>query len=176
MNDIEQAANISTEHASQARLVHALPAAVNAHDADRVAALYAEGYRGLDLSRLAAQHGRAAVRRDFSNWLRAFPDLRLAVHIVMAQPGRVALSWTLEGTHEGAFLKVPPTGRRVVVCGFSTLAIRQRQIARGLHLWDMAGLLRAMKLLPDLPGEGRSAGQAALLAAFWVDLERPEGK
>ncbi len=146
--------------------MQALRAAVNAHDVDRAAALFADGYEGFDVSRAAVLRGRRAVREALGDWLRAFPDLHLSLTEVTAQPGRVALAWTKQGTHRGAFLHVPPTGRRLAVCGLSVLTLERGKIARGLHLWDLAGLLRAMKLLPDLPGDAPQTGQDALLAAF----------
>jgi hypothetical protein len=47
-------------------------------------------------------------------------------------------------------MKIPATGRKVVVQGMSMLTLRDGKITRGLHVWDVAGLLRAMGLLPVL--------------------------
>lgn len=146
-------------------LIHTLLAAVNAHDPDGVAQLHAADYEGLDVSRALRFHGRDGARAALDEWFQAFPDMHLSSREVCVQPEQTAFFWTTEGTHEGVFLAVPPTGRRVEVCGVSLLTVRRGKIARGLHLWDMAGLLRSMKLLPDLPGH-HPTSQAALLSRF----------
>ncbi len=125
---------------------------------------------GLDISRATRKQGREGVCEELGEWWRAFPDLQFAIQDVVVQPGRLAFLWTAEGTHEGAFMRVPPTGRRIEVCGVSLLTVQDGKIVRGLYLWDMAGLLRSMKLLPDLPGDGQGASQAALLSSFLMNL------
>lgn len=157
------------EITANAPLIDHLLQAINAHDPDRIAGFYAADYEGLDVSRAARQHGPHGVREDMDGWFRAFPDLRFVSREVMAQHGRIVLYWTAEGTHQGAFLSVPPTRRHIEVCGFSLLAVQRGKIVRGLHLWDMAGLLRAMKLLPDLPGP-QPVSQADLFARFLMHL------
>ena len=157
------------EITNPALLVHTLLAAVNAHDPDGVAQLHAADYEGLDVSRALRFQGRDGARAALDEWFQAFPDLRMSTREVCVQSGQTAFFWTTAGTHEGVFLAVPPTGRRVEVCGVSLLMVQHGKITRGLHLWDMAGLLRSMKLLPDLPGH-HAASQADLLARFLVGL------
>ena len=132
-------------------LLQRLLAAINAHDTNRVAALYRPDYEGLDVSRAIQQHGPEDARADWAVWLRAFPDLHVTIEETVRQKEQVALYWTKEGTHQGPFLHVPPTGHRVRFKGVSLLTIKGGRIVRALHLWDLAGLLRAMRLLPDLP-------------------------
>ena len=150
-------------------LIHTLLAAVNAHDPGRVAQLHAPDYEGLDVSRALRFSGPNGARAALDEWLTAFPDLRMATREVCVQPEQTAFFWTTAGAHQGVFLRVPPTGRRIEVCGVSLLTIQHGKITRGLHLWDMAGLLRSMKLLPDLPGH-HPVSQADLLSRFLMSL------
>ena len=154
------------EHTNHVPLIHDLLEAVNAHDAARVAHLHAVDYEGLDVSRATLKQGREGVCEELREWWRAFPDLHFAIRDIVVQPGRLVFLWTAEGTHEGVFMRVPPTGRPVEACGVTLLTVEDGQIVRGLYLWDMAGLLRSMKLLPDLPGDGQPASQADLLSGF----------
>lgn len=150
-------------------LVQELVAALNAHDVVRVGRGYAEDYRGLDLSLGTAHHGPEDVRREFQERLQAFPDLRVTEHSLLVQHGRLAFVWTTVGTHRGTFARIPPTERRVVTCGVSFLWIKDDRIRRGLHLWDMAGMLRSMYLLPELPGAAEDKPDT-LLASFFDRL------
>ena len=154
------------EITNHALLIHTLLAAVNAHDAGRVAQLHAADYEGLDVSRALRFHGRDGARTALDEWFQAFPDLQMSTREICRQSGQTAFFWTTAGTHEGVFLRVPPTGRRIEACGVSLLTVQNGKITRGLYLWDMAGLLRSMKLLPDLPGTGQPASQAELLSSF----------
>jgi hypothetical protein len=47
-------------------------------------------------------------------------------------------------------MNIPPTGRSVEIRGVSMLTIKDNQVQRGLYIWDVAGLLRALGLLPEL--------------------------
>ncbi|MGH2523928.1 MAG: ester cyclase, partial [Anaerolineales bacterium] len=79
--------------------------------------------------------------------LRAFPDLRVTLDDLVVEGGRIALAWTWHGTHRGVVMNIPPTDRPVTVRGMSFLTVEEGQIRRGVRLWDVAGLLRALGLL-----------------------------
>ncbi|HMB93058.1 MAG TPA: ester cyclase [Rhodothermales bacterium] len=165
MNETDYASML-IEHPVQAPLLRQFLEAFKSHDASRIAGLHALTYEGLDVSRARRCQGRDAVQAAYEEWFQAFPDTQLAVTEVMTQSDRVAVSWIMEGTHQGLFLDVPPTGQHITACGISILTFDEETITKGLHLWDLAGLLRAMKLLPDLPHKGHRTNQAKLLANF----------
>jgi steroid delta-isomerase-like uncharacterized protein len=131
-------------------LASAFVGAWNAHDAARVTALYADGYEGQDVGLAGIQHGPEGVRAALYGYLAAFPDFRLMPDDLVVQDDRIAVFWTAAGTHRGPLLHIPPTGRSVTLRGCSYLIVREDRIVRGLHLWDVAGLLRTLGLLPEL--------------------------
>jgi hypothetical protein len=47
-------------------------------------------------------------------------------------------------------LNIPPTGRTFVVRGVCFLTVANNQIQRGEYIWDLAALLRCIRLLPEL--------------------------
>jgi steroid delta-isomerase-like uncharacterized protein len=121
----------------------------NAHDSERAALFYAEDYHGTDVSQLQPQVGRAARVRVLESYIRAFPDLHFTGDSIV-EDERAVLIWTMSGTQRGAFMGIPATGRFVEVRGVSILTIENGLIARGTNIWDTAGLLRALHLLPEL--------------------------
>lgn len=132
-----------------AQLVGELLAAWNAHDMDGAARFYAPDYVGTDVGHAAPQHGprgRIAVLRAY---IRAFPDLRFDGE-VLVEGQRAVLLWSMHGTHRGTIMHIPPTGRRVTVRGVSVLTVADGLITRGETIWDTAGFLRALGLLPEL--------------------------
>ena len=88
--------------------------------------------------------GREAFRRQWRQWRAAFPDLHFAVEDLVAEDDKVVTRWTLTGTHQGEFLGIAPTGRRVSVAGMSLDRIAAGQIAEGFDAWDELGLHRQL--------------------------------
>ena len=133
------------------QLTQELISAWNAHDTRRVAAFFADSYVGEDVGMHGLLRGPRDVRRYVAYNLLGFPDLHFDLHDTIAQEDRVALVWTVHGTHKGRVMNIPPTGARVSVKGVSVLTIRDRLIVHSLRVWDVAGMLRHLGLLPDLP-------------------------
>ena len=122
----------------------------NRHDLERVLSLYAGDYEGADVGCSAVQHGPAGAGACFARYWLAFPDLRVVGGARIVEGNRVAVAWTARGTHEGTFMNIPATGRRVTLRGVSFLTLDGDRVSRASHTWDVAGLLRAVRLLPDL--------------------------
>jgi len=143
-------------------VVHRLFDAINAHEVDRAAALLAPSYRGVDVTRSAVTESRDKAEQEIRAGLTAFPDLTLEIHQCVAESDRVSVFWSLEAVHEESFLDLPPTQKSVTVRGTGLFAIREGHIVRGVHLWDLAGFLRDIQLLPDLPHDTVDAPSAIL--------------
>jgi steroid delta-isomerase-like uncharacterized protein len=132
------------------RLVASLIDGWNAHDLDRVTDLYAADYEEDDVGQSAPQRGSDSVRRIMAYYLRAFPDVRVTLEDAIYAGDRIALAWTFRGTHQGHFMNIPPTGRAVAIRGASLITVEGGKIKRAFRMWDMAGLLRSVGLLPEL--------------------------
>ncbi len=135
---------------SAAQVAQDLITAWNDHDADQVAACYAADFVGEDVAQAEPQHGPAEVRRLTAFYFRAFPDLQVTVESLIVQGDQAVLVWTWRGTHRGTFMRIPPTGRPVVVRGSTIFTLSGGLIRRAVRIWDVAGLLRAVGLLPEL--------------------------
>ncbi len=122
----------------------------NMHDVDQAVTFYAPDYEGIDVAEAVPQRGPDGLRRTMERYLQAFPDLRFTEETTVIQGDRVALFWTVQGTHQGALMNIPPTGRSIQVRGVSLLTVLDGKVARALYIWDVAGLLRGIGLLPEL--------------------------
>jgi len=122
----------------------------NSHDMERVLTFYSPDYVGSDVGHADLLRGHASLRAILEMYWRAFPDLRLAVTSTVVQDSRVAVVWVAEGTHQGPIMNIPPTGRKVEVRGVSVIDVKDGLIVRGQYIWDLAGMLRNMGLLPEL--------------------------
>ncbi len=123
----------------------------NAHDPDRVSSFYAADFVGVDLSQSQlVLEGTTGLQRLLAAAWRAFPDLELIPEEMIVDCDRLAVFWLAQGTHQGRLLNIPPTGRKVQWRGVSWLTWRDDKIEKAAYLWDLAGLLRTLGLLPDL--------------------------
>lgn len=149
---VETDARIAQEAAMSsgiAGFVAELLAAWNSHDVERVAAFYSSAYFCEDVGQPQPQHGPQERSRVLASYIRAFPDLYFTGETIV-EGNRAALSWTMTGTHQGSLMRIPPTGRRICVRGVSLLTIEDGKVTQGINIWDTAGLLRALGLLPEL--------------------------
>jgi len=131
-------------------LIAEITAAWNAHDEERLAALYHPEFEEVDVGQAISQPGQNAIRTTMRRYLEAFPDLQISMDEGVGEGDKLALAWTIRGTHQGKLMNIPPTGRKVAFRGTSFLTLKDGKIARVLRVWDLAGLLRALGLLPEL--------------------------
>jgi steroid delta-isomerase-like uncharacterized protein len=79
---------------------------------------------------------------------------------VVAQDDKVAVRYTLAGTHRGPFAGVPATGKRVTLSGITLFRLVDGRLAEGWGCADLFGFLQQLGALPTpgqpSGGEGRS--------------------
>jgi steroid delta-isomerase-like uncharacterized protein len=114
----------------------------NAHDADAVAAVFAENAVIHEIGGAGEMRGRAAVRERAAALLTAFPDLDLERLDLVIDGDRHADRWVLSGTHRGPLFGIAPTGRRIRVegCTFTRLGA-DGLVVEDVHMSDVAGLM-----------------------------------
>jgi steroid delta-isomerase-like uncharacterized protein len=93
-------------------------------------------------------HGPAEFKPFVRSLRGAIPDMRMTVEDAVAEGDRVSVRLTVEGTHGGAGLGVPATGRRVRIEAIVLVRIVGGQIVEGWNSWDQLGLLRQVGALP----------------------------
>ena len=92
--------------------------------------------------------GPAEFKPFVANIRGSIPDVHIRVEDILAEDDRVAVRITLEGTHAGNGLGVPPTGRKVRIQGVVIVRIVDGQIVEGWNSYDQLGLLRQIGALP----------------------------
>jgi steroid delta-isomerase-like uncharacterized protein len=88
---------------------------------------------------------------------RAFPDLSAEVRHMVAEGDLVATYKTFSGTHAGAFMGIPATGKRATFDAFDLLKLRDGRIVDHWVILDSAGLLRQLGVMPPM-GTGERTG------------------
>lgn len=123
---------------------------LNTHNAGMVPEIYAADFLGMDITDQSRLEGAEGITKRLERLWRAFPDLCFEAAEPIVQGDRASMYWVAKGTHQGTVMNIPPTGRRVAINGVSLMRIRQDRIAQCIFVWDMAGLLRDLGLLPEL--------------------------
>jgi predicted ester cyclase len=88
---------------------------------------------------------------------RAFPDLSAEIRHIVAEGDLVATYKTFTGTHTGAFMGIPSTGRRATFDAFDLLRLREGKVVDHWVILDVAGLLRHLGVMPPM-GAGERRG------------------
>jgi steroid delta-isomerase-like uncharacterized protein len=81
----------------------------------------------------------------------AFPDQRWEIKQLVADGDHVAMycSWT--GTHEGAFMGIPPAGRRATVPHMYLFRLNAGRVTEYAAVRDDLGMMRQLGLVPARP-------------------------
>lgn len=132
------------------QLLDELTNAWNRHDLESSVRFYAANYEGKDISETTPRHGQTGARDWIKRYWSASPDMSFTCGKVVVQGEQAAVSWTAQGTHRGYLLHIPPTNRVFTVRGVSFLTIKNEQVFRAEYIWDLAELLRCIRLLPEL--------------------------
>src|SRR3954471_13199429 len=111
----------ATRSTTPAQVGVGLMEAWNTHSVDAVMAYYAPHYSGIDVGQATPLHGPDGKRETVVRYFTAFPDLHFTVEDVISEGDRVVVNWVASGTHRGAFMHIPATGRTINVRGMSML-------------------------------------------------------
>ena len=96
--------------------------------------------------------GPEGIRQFYARMRAAFPDLWYWVEDMVAESDKVAVRWRWEGTHDGVFRDIPPTGKRVSLTG---IVIYRLDGGKVVERWVEVGM---ENLLRQLRGESAGAG------------------
>jgi steroid delta-isomerase-like uncharacterized protein len=100
----------------------------------------------------APVHGPEGFKEVIRGVHAGLPDAELDIHETVAQGDRVALRWTLHGTHEGTFAGVPPTGQQVRLDGITIYRLADGKVVEERGQEDALGMLQRMGAIPTPQG------------------------
>jgi steroid delta-isomerase-like uncharacterized protein len=92
--------------------------------------------------------GRADLEARVQAILGAFAPLQFRLEDLVAENDRVVARWSQTGTHTGAFMGIPPTGRQFTITGIDIHKLRNGRMAEHWHVVDLFGLLQQLGAIP----------------------------
>jgi steroid delta-isomerase-like uncharacterized protein len=73
-----------------------------------------------------------------------FPDLEITIEDMIASGEKVALRWTMTGTHEGSMFGVEPTGRQVKLTAIEINHFNEEKLIETWTQSDQLGLMQQL--------------------------------
>jgi predicted ester cyclase len=83
-----------------------------------------------------------------------FPDAAYTIDDIVASADRVAVRWTLRGTHTGQFRAFAPTGKPIANAGVAFFRIASGKLVEGWVQTDRLAFLQSLGVIPDDPRFG----------------------
>ena len=106
-------------------------------------------------------HGTLGVRQFFTSLRTAFPDIQFTIIDQIAEGNKVVTHWIAEGTHQGSFEGIAPTGKRFKVSAIDIDYIQNGKFTECWTNMDELGLLQQLGILnnnaPEKNAELRQA-------------------
>lgn len=93
-------------------------------------------------------YGPEGVRIDITCFRTAFPDLRFEIEELIEAPERLVYRFVARGTHDGPFMGVPASGRKVEVQGIGIDRVADGKCVERWVQYDSAGLLQQLGVIP----------------------------
>ena len=98
-------------------------------------------------------HGLEGMHQLVTSLLTAFPDFQVTPEDVVAEGNMVVIRFTNRGTHQGAFLGIPPTGKQVSWMGVDLFRFAEGKIVDGGGVFDRLGFLQPLEEVPPLTSQ-----------------------
>lgn len=93
-------------------------------------------------------HGAEGAKQLATALRVAFPDMQITHEDTIAAGEKVAIRWTVRGTHRGDFRGVPATGKPMRSSGIDLYHLRDGKIVEAWLTWDLHGMLQQIGAVP----------------------------
>jgi predicted ester cyclase len=93
--------------------------------------------------------GLEGFKGVFAMVLSAFPDYHSSVEDQIAEGDKVVTRFSSQGTHQGEFLGIAPTGNRVRVTGIDIDRVVEGKIVEHWSEADLLGMMTQLGVIPE---------------------------
>lgn len=105
--------------------------------------------------------GAEEIIAYFEELLAAIPDYHMEIRSIVGEGEDVFVHWHLTGTHEGTFMNIEGTGKRIAVDGMDHFVVRDGKMVSNFVVLDQMQFARQIGMLP---ADGTAADRAAKVA------------
>ena len=117
----------------------------NGRNVDVLDELLAPNFEGFTDDGLDLYQNREEFKHMITMMLTAFPDHHQTIHNWVAEHDKVVTRWTVQGTHQGEFSGIAPTGKRVKISGMDIFCIVDGKIVEVRAEVDMLNVRQQLE-------------------------------
>jgi predicted ester cyclase len=142
--------DLSQQLLAERTAVETLYRAFSEQNPDLVDAVLAPDWDDIPLApgQLSGPAGIKPIIRELG---AALPDLHIAIHDMVQQPGKIAVRAEISGTHLGALFGIAPTGKKVSFRLHEFHTVANDLVTTTWHMEDWFGLFLQLGQFPQ-PG------------------------
>jgi steroid delta-isomerase-like uncharacterized protein len=97
----------------------------------------------------AIPRGPQAIKEHVAGWIASFPDLRFSIEQMLSEGDRVMTQLLMEGTHLGAWLGIPASGKKMQIRMFTVHRVVRGKIAEDWVLVESLGVFQQLGVVPN---------------------------
>jgi predicted ester cyclase len=94
--------------------------------------------------------GPEGFKPVLASFIAAFPDINIIVHDMLQEPGKIAVRAEITGTHQGEFMGMAPTGRRISVRLHEFHLLNGERVTTTWHMEDWFAMFQQIGQFPTL--------------------------
>jgi len=98
--------------------------------------------------------GLKDYKQFMSETYRAFPDLHVTIDDLVVEGDKVAIRWTMTGTHKGEIEGISPTNKKITIRGISIERVVGGKFVETWERYDTLGFMQQLGLVPT-PKKGK---------------------
>lgn len=89
-------------------------------------------------------NGPEGYKVFFRGMRTVFPDMKVDLETMVADDDSIAFAYTLTGTHKGALMGIPPTGKKVKIRGMQISKFKNGKMVERWGSSDELGMLKQL--------------------------------
>jgi steroid delta-isomerase-like uncharacterized protein len=130
-------------------IIRAFIAGLNEGDLSVIDRYMAPEFADHDPGRAGLPPGIEGFKQFFAAMKQAFPDTMVIPEDMVAEGDKVAVRFTVRGTHRGEFMGIAPMGKEVVVQGMDINRMANGKIAERWGIADSLSMLQQLGVIPS---------------------------
>jgi steroid delta-isomerase-like uncharacterized protein len=93
--------------------------------------------------------GPEGLKQSIERVSSGLADAEFVIDDIIAEGDRVAVRLTSSATQTGAFMGLPPTGKRYTIEEIHVFRVREGQVVEHWHQFDQMGLMKQLGAMPS---------------------------
>ena len=97
----------------------------------------------------SSPRGPESIKNHIAEWLSGFPDLTFTIEQMIAEEDRVSTLLSMDGTHTGHWLGIPPNGKRINIRLMTIHRLRSFKIIEDWVIVESLGFFQQLGIIPE---------------------------